>query len=127
MKEGGDGLLRAGPPWGDIGGHRRMAMIVLSPRRTLLSLSLVVAQCDEATGRSWPSSGGPLYPPRGGRSAIDVRAHPSVRWSSASRSFASRAFRALAQDDNAARGLREYKVREYKEGGGTVDDLLRHP
>src|SRR5207249_11681141 len=34
--------LRAASPWGDIGGHRRMAMLVLTSRRTLLSLSLVV-------------------------------------------------------------------------------------
>src|SRR5256885_9279810 len=72
MKEGGDGLLRAGPPWGDIGGHRRMAMIVLSPRRTLLSLSLVVAQC--ATSYAQTAA------PAGATAAWTIKTKGEVRW-----------------------------------------------
>src|SRR2546430_11131232 len=76
MKEGGDGLLRAGPPWGDIGGHRRMAMIVLSPRRTLLSLSLVFAQC----ATSYAQTAAPAAAPAGATAAWTIKTKGEVRW-----------------------------------------------
>src|SRR2546423_3572577 len=66
------GLLRAASPWGDIGGHRRMAMIVLSPRRTLLSLSLVVAQC--ATSYAQTAA------PAGATAAWTIKTKGEVRW-----------------------------------------------
>src|SRR5256886_9442045 len=76
MKEGGDGLLRAGPPWGDIGGHRRMAMIVLSPRRTLLSLSLVFAQ----GATSYAQTAAPAAAPAGATAAWTIKTKGEVRW-----------------------------------------------
>src|SRR2546421_7194221 len=66
------GLLRSRPPWGDIGGHRRMAMLVLSPRRTLLSLSLVVA----VSATSYAQTVAPV----GATAAWTIKTKGEVRW-----------------------------------------------
>src|SRR5881394_2886760 len=66
------GLLRSRPPWGDIGGHRRMAMLVLTPRRTLLSLSLVVA----VSATSYAQT----VAPAGATAAWTIKTKGEVRW-----------------------------------------------
>src|SRR5881394_4124522 len=66
------GLLRSRPPWGDIGGHRRMAMLVLTPRRTLLSLSLVVA----VSATSYAQT----VAPAGATASWTIKTKGEVRW-----------------------------------------------
>src|SRR5256714_4602461 len=66
------GLLRAASPWGDIGGHRRMAMPVLTPRRTLLSLSLLVA----VSATSYAQT----VAPAGATAAWTIKTKGEVRW-----------------------------------------------
>src|SRR5438477_9801626 len=65
--------LRSASPWGDIGGHRRMTMVALSPRRALLLLALSVALDTAADAQTAP-------PAPGAAVAWTIKTKGDVRW-----------------------------------------------
>src|SRR5438067_3008752 len=70
--------LRAASPWGDIGGHRRMTMVALSPRHALLLLALSVAT--HATAEAQTAAPAPTPAPAGAAVAWTIKTKGDVRW-----------------------------------------------